>query len=372
MNGGGTLTNGSASSQATISGDTGVAFGSAAAATLTNYGTISGIKAGVSFANGADRLIAEPGSVIKGGALGGHGTLELAGGTGAITGMNGPGGKGGKVSGAVTMSFANFSNFILDAGGTWALSGNSHLDPSGGLTLAGTLTGLGTLNGAVTVAATGVIDADSGNFNTLGSITNGGLIETTGAGGLLIKSSFDNEGTLAALGGNITVTSAVTGAGSLIIDGATVSFGGSFSQNVTFSGTTGLLKLANSQGYGGMITGFSHGGGTRFDLLDIQYGASTRATFAGDTNSGLLTVTDGTHTASFTLAGDYTTSLFILADDGHGGTMVKDPPAGSSPSAQGFAAAMAGLGSSSASGAASSPTSFSGPFVTPLSSPGPG
>ena len=61
----------------------------------------------------------------------------------------------------------------------------------------------------------------------------------------------------------------------------------------------------------------------------------------------MLTVTDGTHTAHINLKGDYRTSTFIVASDGHGGTLVHDPAAPapiSATSAGRFAAAMAGLG----------------------------
>jgi hypothetical protein len=40
---------------------------------------------------------------------------------------------------------------------------------------------------------------------------------------------------------------------------------------------------------------------------------------------GVLTVTDGTHTAKIKLRGDYLGSIFTLSSDGHGGTLVRDP-----------------------------------------------
>ena len=38
--------------------------------------------------------------------------------------------------------------------------------------------------------------------------------------------------------------------------------------------------------------------------------------------SGTLTVTDGVHTASIELLGNYTASEFVAASDGHGGTLI--------------------------------------------------
>ena len=50
------------------------------------------------------------------------------------------------------------------------------------------------------------------------------------------------------------------------------------------------------------------------------------------TGSGTLTVTDGTPatTANITLLGQYAASNFNTQPDGHGGTLVLDPPVSSS------------------------------------------
>jgi hypothetical protein len=45
---------------------------------------------------------------------------------------------------------------------------------------------------------------------------------------------------------------------------------------------------------------------------------------AGNTG-GTLTVSDGTHTASLALLGQYTAADFALSADGHGGTYITDP-----------------------------------------------
>jgi len=46
--------------------------------------------------------------------------------------------------------------------------------------------------------------------------------------------------------------------------------------------------------------------------------------------SGTLTVTDGTHTAKLAMLGQYVLGNFHIANDGHGGTLVSDPPVDSS------------------------------------------
>ena len=59
------------------------------------------------------------------------------------------------------------------------------------------------------------------------------------------------------------------------------------------------------------------------DLTDIHYAfATTKATYAGDTTGGTLTVTDGTHVANIALLGNYMASAFVTASDGGTGTLV--------------------------------------------------
>jgi hypothetical protein len=84
-----------------------------------------------------------------------------------------------------------------------------------------------------------------------------------------------------------------------------------------------VLELARSQTYAGRITGFSTT--TSLDLEDIAFGSKTTASYKGTAASGVLTVTDGAHTARITLIGDYLASSFSVASDGHGGTKVTDP-----------------------------------------------
>jgi autotransporter passenger strand-loop-strand repeat protein len=93
----------------------------------------------------------------------------------------------------------------------------------------------------------------------------------------------------------------------------------------------GILQLDFSQGFTGTIGGFASPAGVTeaIDLVDIGFGAGTSVKFteaAGNT-SGTLMVTDGTHTANLTLLGQYSTANFSLSSDGHGGTMITDPPA---------------------------------------------
>jgi len=106
-------------------------------------------------------------------------------------------------------------------------------------------------------------------------------------------------------------------------DGSTIEIGGFKAQSVTFSGTTGTLKIDHSIAFTGQVSGLI--GSDALDLSDVSYGASTTATFLGNTNGGTLTVTDGSHTANIALVGDYLSSGWTLSSDGSGGTIVVDP-----------------------------------------------
>jgi hypothetical protein len=70
------------------------------------------------------------------------------------------------------------------------------------------------------------------------------------------------------------------------------------------------------------------GEGSRIDLSDIAFASGTTLSFteAPSNTSGTLSVSDGVHTANITLIGQYTTAQFTKASDGHGGTLVGDPP----------------------------------------------
>jgi hypothetical protein len=198
----------------------------------------------------------------------------------------------------------------------------------------------------------GVIDATGSRVLTINTgantIANAGTIEATGPGGGKIQSAIFNTGVLMAAGGSLTVDGEVTGTGSGVIDGGTLAFGARFAENVAFTGTTGVLELARSRGYTGSVTGFSLTGGTSLDLRDIGFVGAGEATFSGTPISGVLTVSDGTHTAHITLIGDYTGSTFVASDDGHGGVSIVDPAKTEAMAAPAhrFIAAMAGLAGS--------------------------
>ncbi len=315
VDGGAMLINGGAhQAGAQIVGAIGVWVGSAGATTVVNFGTIEGTGGtSVQMAATADRLIVEAGSIFLGAVVGGGGTLELAKANGTIAGL--AGGQGA-VTGAETLSFSDYGAFAMDKGGTWTLSG--------------------VLAGAIDNA--GVLQSTGAAASLQGAVKNDGVLETSGAKATL------------------TVSGAVTGGGSAVIAAGTLDFAATFTQNVKFTTGAGELELAESVGYGGTISGFSTSGGTRLDLLDIAYAKkSTQASYAGDAAGGVLTITDGSHTAQIKLKGDYLGDTFAVSSDRQGGTLVTASIA-AAPSVHAFAGAMAGMNAPATAGFATHPS----------------
>jgi hypothetical protein len=219
----------------------------------------------------------------------------------------------------------------------------------------------------------GVIDASGRGLLTVNTGANiiqniFGTIEATGRGRGLILSKINNAGTLTAAGGTLIFKALVGGtaqSGSAVINGGTLDFRSKFDENVAFTGASGVLKLADSRHYAAGVSGFSPTGGTSLDLKDIRFVSAGEATFSGSTTSGVLTVTDGHHTANITLIGDYTNSTFVVSPGHRGVTVVASAQTAAvavSPPHR-FISAMAGL-AGSAGGAV--PTDHAGPVHEPM------
>jgi hypothetical protein len=114
----------------------------------------------------------------------------------------------------------------------------------------------------------------------------------------------------------------------IINAGATLELASPYSGPVTFASTTGTLKLDNSASFAGTVAGM--GGQDTLDLADINFATIQNPSFSGTSTGGVLTVTDGSHTANIALLGNYIASTFTVSSDGHGGTFVVDPPTGGS------------------------------------------
>lgn len=297
------------------------------AAAITN-------NAAVTINNGA--TLTAQGSIID------NGSISLAATTSATELLVGAAGV--TLSGAGKVSLGgNANDKIVGASGAAASLANFGSVMGGGALGGGQLS----LNnyGLVEQTGLGALVVDTG----VNSVLNPGVIAAAGKGGATVQSAVYNSGVLEALGGNLTVNGAVGGAGDAVVNGATLTFNSSFDQAVHFQGK-GTLALAQSQSFNNEVYGFSNvGTTTALDLKDISFIAgTTTATFndTGGTSSGVLTVTDGTHTANIKLVGDYAVSKFVVSSDGSGGTKVVDPAAGGGH--PWLAQAAAGLGSPAA------------------------
>ena len=122
-----------------------------------------------------------------------------------------------------------------------------------------------------------------------------------------------------------TGVGAISNAAAVVGAGATLELTSEYSGTVSFAGSTGTLKIDNSSSFSGAIAG-QLAVGDVIDLADITYGPNTTIHYSGNNSPGTLTVSDGTHTASIALQGNYSPANFTAMSDGHGGTSVVDPP----------------------------------------------
>jgi hypothetical protein len=175
-------------------------------------------------------------------------------------------------------------------------------------------------------------------------VSGGGAQQVVLSGGVASNTSVGSDGFIFDSGGTVS-NAVVSSAGTEFvfsggaIAGVTTLSGGTLevksggivgSSTIGFAGN-GHLVLDNSQAFPGSaaISGFGVPGD--IDLVDIAFGSGTTRNFveAGGNQSGTLTVSDGTNVATLTLLGQYVTANFHLATDGHGGTLVTDPPVSS-------------------------------------------
>ena len=255
--------------------------------------------------------------------------------TDLIVGANGATLSGG---GELVMT-QRIENRIFGVGSTATLTNVDNQITGGGLLGNGVLTLVNEAAGVIVGNATAGLIINTG----LNTIENAGAINASHGSAVTISSAIDNSGRLESEGGTLVVNGAVSGAGEALVNGGTIDFASTFTQNLVF-GATGAVELARSQSYTGTVSGFSKTDATSLDLTDIAFGGSTKATYSGTSSGGTLTVTDGTRTAHIAFKGDYLGSSFTVSSDGEGGTKVVDPTTASSASAQRFIAATAGLG----------------------------
>jgi hypothetical protein len=181
-------------------------------------------------------------------------------------------------------------------------------------------------------ATDSVIQVDPNDTLMLSGVTvNGGtvaigahaLVQVAGGSITHADANVVNDGTIEVLDGStLKLTGSLSGNGSVQIDGgALFELNGPDTQNVVFDGGKGELQI-DSSSFGGKIAGLA--ATDQLDLQAIGYGLGTTATYVSnaDNSGGILTVTDGSHSISLNLVGDYRDAHFAGSSDGNGGTLI--------------------------------------------------
>jgi len=149
------------------------------------------------------------------------------------------------------------------------------------------------------VSSGGGLYVSSGGTSLSGTVLNGGA-EYVSSGGAISGATLS--------GGFLEIRSGGTAGTSQI--------------NFTTGG--GTLQLDDSEHFGGSVSGFGVPGG--IDLRDIAFDTGTTLGYSDSGGSGTLTVTHGSSTAQILMIGNYVLANFTKQADGHGGTLIIDPP----------------------------------------------
>lgn len=120
-------------------------------------------------------------------------------------------------------------------------------------------------------------------------------------------------------GGSADDTTIGAGALAYVHSGGTI-------DDVVFTGPNATLVLDEAESFTGTISGWQDYDSINLGDILFSDGVTSLAYAAnGDNSGGTLTVSDGTHTATLNLLGQYSAADFALSSDGHGGTLISDP-----------------------------------------------
>jgi T5SS/PEP-CTERM-associated repeat protein len=181
------------------------------------------------------------------------------------------------------------------------------------------------MTGALSIGATGLVTLGGANDTVRASaidIAPGGLVLGAGtisgdAGGndTVMLADIDNEGAIAAAGGNLLLYGSVIGSGTLsVATGATLTAQAAVGAGQTLAFNPNAWAVLNdARAFAGTITGFSPG-----DVLDIAGIDATSASFY----DGVLTLGTPLGAIRLLVAGNYASNGFAVQDDGLGGTNV--------------------------------------------------
>jgi len=258
-------------------------------ATITAAAGTDGIR-GVNYGTGDITIVVESGAGVTGGRYG-VAALGYDGGNVSITN-----------SGLVTGS-TDAVNATTTSSGTAVIDNFGHLvgNATGyNATFTNEIGGDWSLNG-------------SSVFTGTSTLVNAGLIDSNGVSAISGFAGITNTGTFEVQSGILTLGGPMTGAGTVVIYGATMEFGGASDANVQFtSNVSGTLVLDDASHFTGTVTGFGFG-----DTIDLVGIAPANVSV---TNSNSLHVSYGT--GSFNLIGNYDPAGFSIASDGGTGANI--------------------------------------------------
>lgn len=206
-----------------------------------------------------------------------------------------------------TMSIEQSVNYIGASGVLVLQNGRSFNDPGLLFVNGQVVLSNGAVSGKpIAIASTGIIYG-SGTVSASAIYDSGHVLAQNGA--LTVNAQL--------LGGS-PVGNALIGAGATLVANQTVAI------PTQFLGTTGTLALGQPSTMYGMIYSFT--GADAIDLINVGT-AGVSLSYAAGAGNGVLTVKNGaTAVANLHFNGNYVLGNFRTASDGHGGTLILDPP----------------------------------------------
>jgi hypothetical protein len=237
-------------------------------------------------------------------------------GSGAINIQNGAAATfNGAITGSEAFTIANNSKAIVNTAitgiGSFALSGSGSLEfgaaDSENVAFTSGASGTVKFDHSLTAPFTGYLSG----LSTKNAVDLADLAWTPGK----MKATFSGN----TSGGTLTVTNGTSSVALKLLGNYTTA-------SWTLSkDSTGGTRVVDPPSLTANANGSAAAG---IDLSDISFGANTTLAYSvnSDNTGGSLTVSDGFHAQSVALLGQYMASSFVMASDGHGGTLITDPP----------------------------------------------
>jgi hypothetical protein len=245
-------------------------------------------------------------------------------GSGAINIQNGAAATfNGAITGSEAFTITNTSKAIVNTAitgtGSFALSGSGSLElgaaDSENVTFTSGASGTLKLDHSLTAPFTGYLSG----LSTKNAVDLADLAWSPGK----MKATFSGN----TSGGTLTVTNGTNSVALKLLGNYTTA-------SWTLSkDSTGGTRVVDPLVAGSLSADANSGAGGGIDLSGISFDAHTTLAYSANSNNtgGTLTVSDGLHAQSVALLGQYMALSFVTASDGHGGTLIHDPPASQQP-----------------------------------------